>query len=388
MMSYGQSVALVTPRYAPSRGGVERHVEVLARGLVNRGIGVEVLAADPTHRLPAREERDGVLVRRFPTVGLDHTYFLVPSLGYWLARNAERFALVHAHSYHATPSLHAAVASWWTRTPLVFTPHYHGTGHSPARSALHAPYRFFGARMVRHARQVICVSRTEQEVLGRHFGPHVLSRVIPNGVSVDEIVTARPHTRAPGRVLVLAVGRLESYKQIDRLVAALEHLPTHYEALIVGDGPERQRLEGLAARLGLRQRSHFVDHLARPELVSWYRAADVFVSLSRHEAFGLTLLEAAVAGSPLVISDIPAHREVAGYMADAPISFVGTDCSPAELARTIQTVHESTLQQAGRRTSLDVPTWDDMVDATLACYRALAGLDEYVRSPMKSAVCD
>jgi glycosyltransferase involved in cell wall biosynthesis len=200
-------------------------------------------------------------------------------------------------------------------------------------------------------------------------------------VSIDEIVTTTPHERAPGRVLVLAVGRLESYKQMDRLVATLAHLPTHYEALIVGDGPERQRLQNLAAHLGLQRRLRFVDHLARPELISWYRAADVFVSLSRHEAFGLTLLEAAVAGSPLVISDIPAHREVAGYLAGAPISFVGTECSPAELARTIQAIHESTSRQAVGRTGLDVPTWDDMVDATLACYRAVAGLDEHTRSP-------
>ena len=138
-------VAIVTPRYAPDIGGVERHVEKLARGLVDEGVEVEVLTTDPTGTLPRVERLDDVLVRRFPTLRGDATYYVSPRLALWLLANARRFAVLHAHSYHTPVALSAAIAGLVRRVPLVLTPHYHGTGHSWFRSALHRPYRLFGA---------------------------------------------------------------------------------------------------------------------------------------------------------------------------------------------------------------------------------------------------
>ncbi|MDQ3811424.1 MAG: glycosyltransferase family 4 protein [Chloroflexota bacterium] len=383
MSQLSAPVALVTPRYAPSLGGVERHVEMLARGLAERGIGVEVLTADPTGGLPAVEELEGVLVRRFPTVGLDQTYFAVPSLAWWLARNARRFSLIHAHSYHAPLALHAAIVGRLTSTPLVLTPHYHGTGHTPVRRVLHRPYRPLGAWMLRRARRVICVSRTERDLVHRRFGPHVATLVVPNGVDADEITAVPPRDRARDRVLVLAVGRLEPYKRTDRLVEALPYLPPDHHALIVGDGPARLSIERLARTLGVQDRVELVGKLGRPELLAWYRSADVFVSLSEHEAFGLTVLEAAVAGALTIVSDIPAHREVAHYLPGTQVRFVRHDCSPTELARSIEGAasHASVIP-----TRPAVPTWVNMVDETVACYRAVLGQESNVPGRSESSL--
>src|SRR5689334_13790058 len=93
-------VGMVTPRYVPEIGGVERYVEQVTLDLVRRGISVEVLTTDPTGKLPAREERDGVLVRRFRTIGNDAVYMLSPGLAFWLWRNVQRYALINAHGYH------------------------------------------------------------------------------------------------------------------------------------------------------------------------------------------------------------------------------------------------------------------------------------------------
>jgi glycosyltransferase involved in cell wall biosynthesis len=366
-------IALVSPRYPPAFGGVERHVEMLARGLAQRGIDVEVITTDPDRALPKEESLDGVVVRRFPTIARDATYFLAPQLAGWLLVHGRRYAAIHAHSYHTPLALVAAVAARRAQVPFIVTPHYHGTGHSPFRRALHYPYRLAGGWLVRRAERVICVSQEERRVLETHFGSRLKTVVHPNGVDSAEISAARPYDKPPGEVLILSVGRLEAYKEVGRLVATLTQLPWQYRLAIIGDGPERERIERVARELNIIGRVRLLGQVSRDELVRWYRTADVYISLSRHEAFGLTLLEAAVAGLAVVASDLPAHREVATNLRSGQVSFVSTTCSPVELAQAVQ---DAALR--GRRPSLaakSLPGWSETVDGALSCYQAVLGHD-------------
>jgi glycosyltransferase involved in cell wall biosynthesis len=363
-------VALVTHRYAPAIGGVERTVEALARGLAQRGVSVEVVTTDPTGQLPIREERDGVLVRRFPTLANDAVYYLAPRLGAWLWRNAARFALIHAHSYHTPLALQAAIASRRSGTPLLLSPYYHGTGHSPLRRMLHVPYRLAGYWLVKQARRLIYISKTERALFERHFGSGTPQIVAPCGVEIEQLLAARPHQQAADRTIVLAVGRLDAYKQTDRLIEALPGLPPQYQMVVIGNGPLRARLEQLAAQHGQQARLRLLDHVSQPELLSWYRRADVFVSLSRRESFGLALLEGAAAGAAVVASDIAAHREVATFLPAGRVTFVAPDCSAADLSDALEYAARS-----GRAASASwpLPTWDGMVEAVAACYQELLG---------------
>jgi glycosyltransferase involved in cell wall biosynthesis len=366
----GGTVALVSPRYPPAIGGVERHVEALAHGLLRRGIPVEVLATEPGDRRPSVQVRDGVLVRRFPTLAGDGVYCLSPGLGVWLLRHAARFALVHAHSYHTPVALQAALAARRARRPLVVTSYYHGTGHSRLRRALHRPYRPAGAWLLRQARTVICGSAAEQQLVRDHFGARVRSTVVPHGLDLGELEPTTGTERSFPGELILAVNRLDPYKQTDRVIAALPHLPGSYRLVVAGDGPERPRLEQLAAALGVADRVRLLGRVPRSTLVDLYRSATLFVTLSRHESFGLTLLEAAAGGSAVVASDVPAYRETAGYVPAGRVSFIPPDVSPLDLARAIQAA-----PRPPRPTTLadwPLPTWDDTVEGTLACYRAAA----------------
>ncbi|MEP7188129.1 MAG: glycosyltransferase family 4 protein, partial [Roseiflexaceae bacterium] len=245
-------IALVTHRYAPAIGGVERVVEQLARGLARRGIAVEVITTDSTRQLPMREMRDGVLVRRFPTLANDSTYYVAPRLATWLKRNAARFALIHAHSYHTALAPLAALAAWAAGTPLLLSPYFHGGGHTPLRQALHVPYRLAGHWMVRQARGLIYISQAERALFEQQFGPGQAHLVAPCGVETAPLLAAQPHARPAGRKIILAVGRLEAYKQADRLLMALPLLPPEYELVIIGNGPLRPQLEQQAGALGVR----------------------------------------------------------------------------------------------------------------------------------------
>ena len=370
MTAIDGTIALISPRYAPEIGGVERVVEMTALGLARRGVDVEVITTDPTGRLPRLERRDGVTVRRFRTVANDAIYFVSPGLGFWLLQHARRFALLHVHSYHTPLLVQAALTSRRAGLPLVVTPHYHGTGHSPVRRALHGPYRPIGGWALRQAARITCVSEAERALLYQHFGPRLPVEVIPNGVEVDELASARAAagttSRRPASLRVLSVGRLAAYKQTDRAVKALQHLPPEAEVTVVGQGEIAIELRQLAHTLGVAARFHLPGQVTREELIDQYGCADVAVSMSRHEAFGLSVLEALVAGLPVVASDIPAHREVAAFAPEGRVRLISPDCHPGDLASALQSA-----AAAGRVGSIDnwpLPTWEQSADVTARCY--------------------
>jgi glycosyltransferase involved in cell wall biosynthesis len=343
---------------------------MLARGLVRRGVPVEVLTTNPSGRLAPVEELHGVVVRRFRTLGPNAIYFVAPGFVRWLARHANRFALLHAHSYHTPLALHAAMVGRWAGVPMVFTPHYHGTGHSFFRRGLHLPYRLIGSRLIHQAGRVICVSEIERKLIHQHFGANIPTVVVPNGVDLDEIMVARPRDRKRGRKMILTVGRLEAYKQVHLLIEAARHLPAEYEIVIVGDGPERAQLERLAAQAAPGGRVRVLGPVSQGALLGWYRSADIFVSMSRREAFGLTVLEAAVAGAAIVASDIPAHREVAAYMPIDRVTFANPDSQAIELARVISSAR---LAGGADPRGWPIPSWDGMAEEVWGCYRDLLG---------------
>jgi len=114
------------------------------------------------------------------------------------------------------------------------------------------------------------------------------------------------------RKLLVAAGRLSHEKNVPVLVqamaAALAKLPEHH-AVIFGNGPELEATLALIAATGLSDRIHMGGYSSN--LSGWLRSADVFVSASLMEGHPNVVIEAAAAGCPLVLSDIPAHREFA-----------------------------------------------------------------------------
>lgn len=370
---------MVAPQYPPAVGGVATHVGELARGLVERGVDVEVATCDPTGRLPRTSLDDGVRVHRFPTLANDDVFYVSPALGQWIVRNARRFELLHGHSYHTPVALTAFVAARLAGCPFVLAPYYHGTGHSALKRLLHVPYRPLGMLIVRHAQVIVCVSKAEQTQLRRDFGAKLPTIVVPSGVDIDAILAATPLEEDAGAGagrIVLAAGRLETYKRVDRVIDAMIELPDH-RLVVIGSGPARSELEGQVTRSGLQERVTFLGAVPREELLRWFRTAAVFVTLSEHESFGITLLEAAVAGAGLVASDIPAHREVSGYVPDAPIGWIAAASPPRSIAAAITATRRSPTGAPG---SLGVPVWSQTVDRTIEAYeRALVPAPTRIR---------
>jgi glycosyltransferase involved in cell wall biosynthesis len=355
-------IAMVCAHYAPFAGGVESHVEEIAKRLADQGETVEVLTHRDEQELPAAEVRDGVLVRRHRVPVTSQHFGLSPAVWATLLRERHRFDVVHAHGYHSSAPLAAALAG---ASPLVFTPHYHGTGHSRLRKAIHVPYRAAGAGIVARSRRIICVSRAEADLFLSHFrgaGPRVT--IIPNGADLDRITAARPFPDA-GQVVITG-GRLQSYKQVDRIIEAMALAPASMRLVVTGDGPERAALQALACDRGLGERATFLGRIDTDLLYRWYASAEVFCSMSSNEAMPVTILELLASGARVVASDIPAHRDIRDRTRGA-ITLVPLDASPLVLAEALRQAAAAPAS-AGQQ----IPTWDEVTAQTVEVYR-LAG---------------
>lgn len=350
-------IALVTPGFPPDTGGVEAHTGHLARELAGRGVDVQVFTGRRGLDRAVTEVRDGVAVHAFPA-WRTRTMSISPRLvraGLRAARDAD---LVHVHSYHAACGL-AALAGH--RTPVVFTPHYHGAGHSRPARALHRGYRFVGRTLFRAANVIVCVSDAERDALVRDF-PATAGRtmVIPNGVDIAAIRSAPPFTGQ--RRTILSLGRLEHYKRVSVLLRALPAMPADVQLVVVGHGSQRAELERLAAGLGLADRVRFLGEIATDHVHRWLRTAAVLVSLSEHEAFGMAPVEAAVAGARVVLSDIPAHRDITANHGGADFRLVAPD--PAAVAAAVV----EQLAAAGR-VEIDACDWGEVTEDLLRAYQ-------------------
>ena len=112
----------------------------------------------------------------------------------------------------------------------------------------------------------------------------------------------------PDNLVVMTLTRLVKRKGVDHLIRAVSGLPEQIHLLIVGDGPDRSRLEQLINKLGLAGRVHLAGFVDRVE--PYFRAADIFALASHEdkssgdvEGFGIVLLEAQARGLPVIGTD-------------------------------------------------------------------------------------
>lgn len=302
-------VGLVVPRFIPFRGGMETYTEQAARALANRGAEVTVVTQTPRCAdVPSRTFRDGYTTERYPLpVG---SSFDVPSpAAVRAATRRGRFDVVWVHSYH-TPL--AWMVAEQASTSLVLTPHYHGTGHTRLRAALHGPYRLAGRRLLAASRCIIVDTEAEAGLLRRDF-PRQARRdkiaVIP--LAVDDPVRGRPY---PGTIpVVLTVARQEPYKRTDVLIRAVAELRRRgvlVRLVVIGDGSGLVVYRKLAEQLEVQDIVTFTGLVDDDTLGRWWASTAMYATVSEQEAFGIAVAQALVAGLPVIASEIPAHHEV------------------------------------------------------------------------------
>jgi len=353
-------IAQVTPSYYPQIGGVETHVSRLAQGCATAGEQVTVI----THQFggaTAEEWVGKVRVLRFPLAVSFRNYPVSPAMFRYLRAHSADFDIVHAHSYHSIVG-HAAARSF---LPFVFTPHYNATGHTWFRTRLHRFYRRIGTKQFAAADVVICVSDAEREQLIRDFPAAAVKMVtIPNGVDARLPAGGR-NAGGEEKPVLLTVGRLERYKNVDLVIDAFRALPSEATLVVVGDGPDRARLERHVQAIGPGWPIHFAGKLPGPMLDDLFARASVVTSASDYEAFGLTLAEGLASGTRVVASAIPAHADLAQRAgANPPVVLV----DPRNVRQFADALEASLHAGRLRAGEVMLPSWTEIVEDTRELY--------------------
>ncbi len=339
----------VTPRYPPHTGGVESHVKEISERLVERGHDVVVHTADLGPDVDGWELRNGVEVHRHRGFSPNGAFHVAPGI----ARSVHRSDadVVHAHNYHSLPVFFAALGV--TDERFVVTTHYHGKSASGFRDRLLSLYRPFGKWAIEQADEVIAVSDWERDRLQEDFD--VDATVIPNGVDVERFASAEPEVR--DRPYLLTVGRLEEYKGVQHVIRAIPELE-EFELLVAGSGPYRDELEQVAVGEGVEDRVEFLGYVDDSRLPGLYSGAEVYVTLSEFEAYGMTVAEALAAGTPCVVAEARALGDWAGRDGCFSVS----DSVPESVAETIRRARDSGTETPG---PLD---WADVTGRVEAVY--------------------
>ncbi len=281
-------------------GGGERHLVDLGREMVARGHEVFV-GLRPTNQW---EERFSFLPPdRFLHVSVRNSFGMLSAnrIARFLGQND--VDVLHAHV--ARDYLAAAVAARSAKARLVITRH------------VMFPMKSFHRLALRNVDRAIAVSPAMVENLERIF-PRNKIVVIPNGITFD-VEAHDPETKAGefrkfhsiprDAPLVVTLGELKPLKgQRDLILAANEVLKRHEDAYFVVAGKDnsidqkfRRELKRLAKVLGLERRIIWLDWL--DDISPLLAAADLFVSPSHSESFGLAILDAMAAGAPVVATD-------------------------------------------------------------------------------------
>ena len=303
-------------KFYPIRGGVEKVMWNLTRGLSDRGVDCDMLCAMlPSDKADPQDagflQPDGsfrfnehgrvfcvkALAKRAATM-------LSPAMVSWLRRHKTRYDIIHVHHPDPMAALALRLSGFKGKVAL----HWHSDIAS--QKFLLGLYRPLQGWLIRRADLI--VGTTPAYIQASPWLRDVQDKCtyVPIGIrpiAADPEGAAAVRNRFPGKTLLLSIGRLVPYKGYPVLIRSMKYLPEKYQLLIGGDGPLKKDLEELIDREDLRGRVCLEGYLAEEALPAYYGACDIFVlsSTMKTEAFGIVQIEAMSQGKPVVATDIP-----------------------------------------------------------------------------------
>lgn len=282
-------------------GGVWNYSLELARGLAERGVEVALatmgapineLQRDKVDRIPGLR----VFESHFKLEWMEDPWRDVDKAGDWLLNLESRIGpdVIHLNGYvhgalpWSAPKIlvgHSCILSWWRAVKGEDAPESWDRYRVEVAAGLHA------------ADLVVAPSAAMLASLTEHYGQLAPTRVIPNGRDAGLF---RPAAKEP---IVFSAGRLwDEAKNLEALERVARRLP--WPIFVAGDNhhPEGGEIRPHNTRL--------LGRLSQRALAAWVGRASIYALPARYEPFGLSVLEAALAGCALVLGDIPSLREV------------------------------------------------------------------------------
>lgn len=357
-------IAMFTDSYYPAVDGVVNSVSTISRELEKIGHEVFIFAPEPSNGEKVSDITKGGTFF-FKSMKFKHypqyrTAFLPSNKTKILDRLG--VDLIHTHGI-TTVGLKGLSASRKFKVPVATT--YHTMVHEAMNyyKPVPLPTSIIVSLAVRYMRffltrsdVVVVPTKPILEELVRIAPRMPYAAVIPTGIDtrrfspVSRSSAVREKYGIGDSPLLLYVGRVAFEKSIDRIIMQLPLLNDISTKLIIaGDGPARGELERLVSSMHLSDRVIFTGFIPDADLPDYYKAADVFVSASKFETQGITMLEAMACGKPVVSIN---YRAVTDFVINGENGYLYDEYSE-NIARTIEMAMnaDTRISRNARRTA-------------------------------------
>jgi glycosyltransferase involved in cell wall biosynthesis len=298
-------------------GSVERTFQ-MSRSLVKAGKECTILTTNIGMTPERIKELEGATIVALPCVS---QRFYVPQFNYKdirdLVRNAD---VIHLMSHWTF--LNALVYFFARRynKPYVVCPAGVLLIYGRSRVLKSAYNWLIGRRLIQNAAKHIAITADEIPQFRTYGVPKESVTIIPNGIDPEEfqdnkVDDFRAHHGLGGVPFVLFMGRLDPAKGADLLLRAFcnarEHLSPYHLVFAGPDLDKSSELRAMIAHYDVRDRVHFIGHVAGLNKSRAYYAADLLVIPSRREAMSIVVLEAGITGTPVLMTDQCGFNELA-----------------------------------------------------------------------------
>lgn len=335
-------------KFYPIRGGVEKVMWDITRGLGASGVRADMLCAvlpedNPAGGTMILDVAPNARVVCAPALRKVAATMIAPAMCRILRKmireaeeGGEPYDVIHVHHPDPMAALALRLSGWKGKVVL----HYHSD--ILRQKGLMKLYRPLQEWLLRRADRIVGTSPVyvaESPWLKRY---QAKTTYIPIGVEpleADPDGVAEIRSRFPGKKIVWSLGRLVGYKGYEYLVGAVKHLPEEYVLAIGGEGPLLHELEEKACADGVRDRVFFLGRLSDEDRAALFAACNVFAlsSIWRTEAFAIVQVEAMSLGKPVVSTRIPGSG-VSWVNEDGVSGLTVPVCDSAALADAIMQV--------------------------------------------------
>ena len=376
-------------KFYPIRGGVEKVMWDLTRGLSGRGVDCTMLCAtlpddpvDPPDQDRCRETSEGREIRFndygrvicVAALAKKAATMLSPAMVRWLRRHAAEYDLIHVHHPDPMSALALRLSGYKGRVVL----HWHSDILS--QKFLLALYRPLQRWLIRRADRILGTTPVYVRESPDLQGAQEKVGYVPIGIEpviFEENAVRELRNRYKGRKIIVSLGRLVPYKGYSTLIDAAALLDADYQVLIGGMGPLRESLQAQIDALGIQDRVQLLGYVPDEMVPTLFGACDVFVlsSVMKTEAFGIVQIEAMSCGRPVVATKIPGSGTA--WVNEDGTSGLNVDPSDAEaLADAIRRIcddegRHKQYAEGARKRFVTLFTFDKMIDRVLNEYETL-----------------
>jgi glycosyltransferase involved in cell wall biosynthesis len=273
-------------------GGIEKIISEVGQEL-SKNHKVDILTYGKTDSIKQWNGMKIIQVKKSLFPFNFHMYNKIKSMN-------NKYDIFHVHNFSTTLPLE--IYCKLKKKSIIYSPHFHPVGSNKIFFFIKPIYDLlFNRVLFKTAARIICVSNIERNYILKKFNVDEKKiEVIPNGVNLKKI--RNENKIDVDKKIILYVGRLEKYKNVEVGIQALKYLDDEFKLVIIGNGKYEQHLKNIVNDNKLQERVEFIGKVSNKKLYQWLNSADLVYNFSSIEAFGITVIEGLAAGNRVLVN--------------------------------------------------------------------------------------